>query len=144
MQRLERVICLETAWNVCDRGWVRPFSGEVVPCPHATQPSSVCQPEHTGSSPPVLPDPVPEWLSDWKSHLGGRPMMGQEFKKAGHKASTLIFNPTFILRFSILYIAGTQELVAMCLFFYVFPVFLVCSLSSPSNCLFMENNIEWA
>lgn len=145
-QRLERVVFLETswdAWNVCDRGWVRPFSGEVVPCSLYSPAKQYLQSEHTGGSPSVLPDPATEWPNDQKSHLGGRPMMGRGFKKPHHKARMLIFNPTFILRFSIRYVSGTQELVATCLFFYVFPVVLVFSLSSPSNSLFMEINIEW-
>lgn len=107
--------------------------------PYTPQPSSIC----IGGSPSVLPDPATEWPNDQKSHLGGRPMMGRGFKKPHHKARMLIFNPTFILRFSIHYVSGTQELVATCLFFYVFPVVLVFSLSSPSNSLFMEINIEW-
>lgn len=115
--------------------------GEVVPCPPYPQAHSVCPSWHTGGSLPVLPDAAPEWPSDQKSHLGGRPMMGQGFKKAYHKASTLFFNPTFILEFSICYTAGTQELVAINVFFYTFLSFSLSS--SPSNSLLIENNIEW-
>lgn len=112
-------------------------------CPalHTPQPRSICQSEHTGCSPQCCLT-HPEWPSDKKSHLGGRPMMGQGFQKADHKARALIFNPTFILRFSIHHISGTQKLVAICLFFYVVAVVLFFSLSSASNSLFMENNIE--
>lgn len=56
------------------------------------------------------------------------------FKKPDHEASmSLSFNPAFILEF---YITGTQELVALCLLFCIFPVFLVFFLYSS---LFSQN-----
>lgn len=65
---------------------------------------------------PVLPNTVPEWPRDAKSHLGRRSEMGQGFKKPDRKTSMLSFNPTFILE---LYIIGTQELVAMSFSLYL-------------------------
>lgn len=57
-ERLEKVICSEGSWglSVHGRGWVRPCSGEVLPCPLYPHPHSVWQPWHTAGSPPGLPE----------------------------------------------------------------------------------------
>lgn len=120
-QKLEVVVCLETcwdAWSVCNREWVRPFSGEVMPCsPYSPARQCLSIRAHWRHPPSVLSNPATEWPSDQKSHLGGRSMVGQGFKKANHKARALIFNSTLVLRFSTHYTSGIQELVAICLFF---------------------------
>lgn len=67
-----------------------------------------------------------------KAHDGPK-----RFKKGHHEVSRLSFNPIFILEF---YVAGNQELIAMCLLFYSLSIFLLLSLSS----LFSQSvNIEW-
>lgn len=50
---------------------------------------------------PQCSNQAPECLRDWMSHLRGRPMKGQGFKKAHQETSTLFFNISFILEFSI-------------------------------------------
>lgn len=139
-QRLEKMICFETSWGLgmSGRRWIRPCSCEVVPCP--SPPSSTVSVTH-GTLQVALASstPFPKRLRDQKSLLGRRPRMGQGFKKPDHEISTLSFNTTFILEF---YIAATQELVARCLFFFIFSAFLVFSLSS-FNSLLMECSIKW-
>lgn len=76
----------------------------------------------TREAAPLLPNPVHERPRDWTSLLGGRPKMSQNgLRRVTHyKASTLSFNPTFVLEF---HITGNKGLIAICLFFYIFPVY---------------------
>lgn len=87
--------------------------GEEVPCPKSPQPLSVCQSWHTGSSPPVSPNP-PLSGPETKVPPGSKAQDGPKGFKKGHlEASMFFFKPTFLLE---LYIATTQELMAVIVF----------------------------
>lgn len=86
------------------RGCIRSCSGEVVPWPSLT----VSIHHGTGSRPQALPNPAPEGLSNQKSQLGEKVL-----KKAEHEASTLFFNPAFVLE---LHMPGTRELITVSVF----------------------------
>lgn len=117
--------------------WVRPCSGEGVPCPRPPQPHSACQSWYTGGSPSVT-YPSPQEAERREIPPGKMARMGQGFEQPDHKANTLSLNSTFILEF---YITATQELVSMCLGFFI--SFLSFFFSPFLNSLLMEHSIKW-
>lgn len=109
-------ICFKTSWGlgICGKGWVRPCSGKMVPCPSPTV--SVTNGTIEAAPQCCLTQP-PKWPSNWKTHLVGR-----VFKKTNHDASMLLFNSTFILE---LYTTGTLKAVVMSVFLHHSPFCLL-------------------